>query len=179
MNRKIFACIISFLLLIALTIPAVAVEEIETEPEVILFAAPNDGEVILEAPESEAIDEEIPVNEFIPENEFVTEYEFVPDYDVRFYDGIEPEGEYENYTAPVKETKAFSIVRLIVALIIGFLIAFIIMKIVAAPLKSVKSKSDANEYETNKIELTYQNDRFLYRNTQRTPIPKQAPPQKK
>ncbi|MGN1194597.1 MAG: TPM domain-containing protein, partial [Acutalibacteraceae bacterium] len=56
-------------------------------------------------------------------------------------------------------------------LVFGFLIALIIMKAMIRPLKSVNKKFDAGDYAGN-IVVTGRSEKFLYRNVNKTPIPK-------
>lgn len=56
-------------------------------------------------------------------------------------------------------------------LVFGFLIAFMIMKVMTRSLKSVNKKYDADDYAGN-IVVTGRSETFLYRNVNKTPIPK-------
>ncbi|MGN1419400.1 MAG: TPM domain-containing protein [Acutalibacteraceae bacterium] len=58
-----------------------------------------------------------------------------------------------------------------ICLVFGFLISLMIMKKKAASVKSVRSKMNAADY-TGNIAVTGRTDRFLYRNVNKTPIPK-------
>ncbi len=58
-----------------------------------------------------------------------------------------------------------------VAIGIAFVIALIIVGIEASKLKTVHKKIDAASY-VDDVSLTASQDRFLYRNTRKTPIPK-------
>lgn len=56
-------------------------------------------------------------------------------------------------------------------LIIGFVISFAITKIRTSSLKSVRKKVDASDYATG-VAVTDRSDVFLYRNVEKTPIPR-------
>ncbi len=58
-----------------------------------------------------------------------------------------------------------------VCLIIGFVVALAIMKVSTRSLKSVRHKVDAGDYAGN-IVVTGRSETFLYRNVNKTPIPK-------
>ena len=58
-----------------------------------------------------------------------------------------------------------------VCLAVGFFAAFIIMKVRTNSLKSVRKKTDAGDYASG-VAITGRNDAFLYRNVNKTPIPK-------
>ncbi|MGN0467481.1 MAG: TPM domain-containing protein [Acutalibacteraceae bacterium] len=58
-----------------------------------------------------------------------------------------------------------------ICLVFGFLISLMIMKKKAASVKSVRSKINAADY-TGNIVVTGRADRFLYRNVNKRPIPK-------
>ena len=64
--------------------------------------------------------------------------------------------------------ESISIIWIPVSILVGFGLAFIIVKIQASKLKTVVQKADAADYVNNVI-LTYQDDRFIYRNVTRSP----------
>ena len=64
--------------------------------------------------------------------------------------------------------ESISIIWIPVSILVGFGLAFLIVKIQASKLKNVVRKADAADYVGNVI-LTYQDDRFMYRNVTRTP----------
>ena len=64
--------------------------------------------------------------------------------------------------------ESISIIWIPVSILVGFGLAFLIVKIQASKLKNVVQKADAADYVGNVI-LTYQDDRFMYRNVSRSP----------
>lgn len=185
MNKKIFAFIVALLLILSAFVPAYA-DEIETAEEAILFIEPQasdspDEESFFEEESGE--EAEMNIFQYDPE-----QYDGIPAEDGDIAKGIEENGEvnilaYEDSefesasVTAVSEAPKKSIVsvkRIIAAVVIGFLIGFVALKIVAAPLKSVKGQSDAGQYAVpNSFELEASGDAFLYRNVDKTPIPKQ------
>ena len=69
--------------------------------------------------------------------------------------------------------ESISIIWIPVSILVGFGLAFLIVKIQASKLKNVVQKTDAADYVNNVI-LTYQDDRFMYRNVTRTPKAKSS-----
>lgn len=69
--------------------------------------------------------------------------------------------------------ESISIIWIPVSILVGFGLAFLIVKIQASKLKNVVQKADAADYVGNVI-LTYQDDRFIYRNVTRSPIVKSS-----
>ena len=69
--------------------------------------------------------------------------------------------------------ESISIIWIPVSILVGFGLAFLIVKIQASKLKNVVQKTDAADYVGNVV-LTYQNDRFMYRNVTRTPKAKSS-----
>lgn len=59
------------------------------------------------------------------------------------------------------------------SLAIGFVIAFAIMKSKTRSLKSVRNKVDAGDYASG-VAITGRSDVFLYRNVEKTPIPRDS-----
>ena len=64
--------------------------------------------------------------------------------------------------------ESISIIWIPVSILVGFGLAFLIVKIQASKLKNVVQKADAADYVGNVV-LTYQDDRFIYRNVTRSP----------
>lgn len=60
-----------------------------------------------------------------------------------------------------------------VCLIIGFVVALAIMKVSTRSLKSVRHKADAGDYASG-VAVTGRSDVFLYRNVNKTPIPRES-----
>lgn len=80
-------------------------------------------------------------------------------------------------TGAAQETARVSAVNtdwIMWAVIIGFLIALLVTAAWKAQLRSVHSKWEAYDYvRKDSLNLTSRNERFLYRNIQKVPIPKQ------
>lgn len=168
MNKKLISVLISMLLILAAVIPVYAYEEYYDN------GADYEGEDgYLYAAE---------------EDEYSGEEFFATDNDSYFQEGsIENDvsriaadgGKAEINNGDVMtvnntpEKKTFSAGRLIAALILGFLIGFVALKIVAAPLKSVRGQSNADKYAVPaSFRLEYSNDAFLYKNLRKIPKPK-------
>ncbi len=64
--------------------------------------------------------------------------------------------------------ESISIIWIPVSILVGFGLAFLIVKIQASKLNNVVQKADAADYVGNVV-LTYQDDRFIYRNVSRSP----------
>lgn len=79
-------------------------------------------------------------------------------------------GAFDNFVAECDSAfdESISIIWIPVSILIGFGLAFLIVKIQASKLKNVVQKADAADYVGNVI-LTYQDDRFIYRNVTRSP----------
>ncbi len=79
--------------------------------------------------------------------------------------------------AAVRETASVSGVNtdwVMIALLVGFLIALLVTAVWKAQLRSVHAKWEAYDYvRRDSLNLTSRNERFLYRNIQKVPIPKQ------
>lgn len=188
MNKKLFALIFAFLFILSAFVPAFA-DEIETAEEPVEEAGLFMETQAYDSPDAEAYPEE----EFGEEAEMhlfqydPEEYDGIPAEDGDIAKGIEEDGEvhilaYEDAeleNAPLMATdeapkkSIVSVKRIVAALVIGFLIGFIALKIVAAPLKSVKGQTNASQYAVpNSFELESSKETFLYRNVDKTPIPK-------
>lgn len=167
MNKKIISLIFAILLIMTALIPAYADEaetiEEESVEEVVLFA---DG--------AEAVPPD--VDSYFSEDSVENDV-----YEIAQYgDDAQLENEYIMTINTAPEKKTFSVGRLVAAMIIGFLIAFVALKIVAAPLKSVKGQNNANQYAVPRsFKLSSSSDAFLYKNIKKTPKPQQQPQQKK
>lgn len=68
------------------------------------------------------------------------------------------------------EKKSLPFLKILTCILLGFVAAFVIMKIVSAPLKSVKSKSGADDYMLGSAKITDARDVFLYSNITKTRI---------
>ncbi len=62
------------------------------------------------------------------------------------------------------EKKSFPALKILFSVLFGFAAAFVIMKIISAPLKSVKPKSGADDYMLGSARITDARDVFLYSN---------------
>ncbi len=79
-------------------------------------------------------------------------------------------GAFDNFVTECENAidPSISIIWIPVSVLIGFGLAFLIVKIQASKLKTVVQKADAADYVGNVI-LTYQDDRFMYRNVTSSP----------
>ena len=84
-------------------------------------------------------------------------------------------GAFDNFVTECESAfdESISIIWIPVSILVGFGLAFLIVKIQASKLKNVVQKADAADYVGNVI-LTYQDDRFIYRNVTRSPIVKSS-----
>lgn len=83
-------------------------------------------------------------------------------------------------TVAAAETARVSAINgnwIIMALIFGFLIALMVTAVWKAQLRSVHAKWEAYDYvRRDSLNLSSNNERFLYRNIQKVPIPKEQKP---
>ncbi len=79
-------------------------------------------------------------------------------------------GAFDNFVSECESAvdTSVSILAIPIAIAIGFGLAFLIVKIQASKLKTVVQKADAADYVGNVV-LTYQDDRFMYRNVTSSP----------
>ena len=79
-------------------------------------------------------------------------------------------GAFDNFVTECEGAfdESISIIWIPVSILVGFGLAFLIVKIQASKLKNVVQKSDAADYVNNVI-LTYQDDRFMYKNVTSSP----------
>lgn len=73
----------------------------------------------------------------------------------------------------IDQARHFPVIYILIAVAAGLLVAFIVMKIIAAPLKSVRKQSGANDYIVpGSMTVTNAGDIFLYSNVTRTAKPR-------
>lgn len=84
-------------------------------------------------------------------------------------------GAFDNFVTECEGAfdESISIIWIPVSILVGFGLAFLIAKIQASKLKNVVQKADAADYVNNVI-LTYQDDRFMYKNVTSSPKPKSS-----
>lgn len=92
-------------------------------------------------------------------------YDYYYNYNYNYPDEYTPSS--PSYTVT---EKSFPFLKILTCILLGFVASFIIMKLVAAPLKSVKSKSGADDYMTGSARITEARDVFLYSNITKTRI---------
>ena len=84
-------------------------------------------------------------------------------------------GAFDNFVVECESAfdESISIIWIPISILAGFGLAYLIVKIQASKLKTVRAQADASDYVNNVI-LTYQDDRFMYRNVTRTPKAKSS-----
>lgn len=155
MNKRLFSILLAVLLVLAAAAPVFAYQQ--------NYAVPN----YPAAGSEEFYDPfSVPSSEALPP-------EFAEGGTYYYEDGASASDEFSAFSFDSANSKnsipaaeSFSVLRLIASLIIAFFIAYLIMNAVAAPLKSVSSSVNANNYVlSQRVELTSKEDKFLYNKT--------------
>lgn len=84
------------------------------------------------------------------------------------YYNAQPTYDYVYGGTQTKSGSPFS--KVFFSILLGFAASFVIMKIISAPLKSVRMQKDAANYMKGSARITDARDVFLYSNVTRTPI---------
>lgn len=77
---------------------------------------------------------------------------------------------YDNAYGGTLTKSGFPFTKVLLSILFGFAASFVIMKIISAPLKSVRMQNGAANYMKGSARITEARDVFLYSNVTRTPI---------